>query len=51
MILYIANSINYLSWEGLPWIISAWIGLVLFRSFATFIHAEKIQGRPSSLRN
>ncbi|MDG0964828.1 MAG: M50 family metallopeptidase [Opitutales bacterium] len=38
MILYIANSINYLSWEGLPWIISAWIGLVLFRSFATFIH-------------
>ena len=38
MILYIANTINYLSWEGLPWIISAWIGLVLFRSFATFIH-------------
>ena len=36
--LYIGNSINYLSLEGLPWIIFAWIGLVFFRSLATLIH-------------
>ena len=36
--LYLANSINYLSIEGLPWILLAWLGLILFRSLATFIH-------------
>ena len=36
--LYLANSVNYLSLEGLPWIVFAWVGLILFRSLATFIH-------------
>lgn len=36
--IYIANNINYLSAEGLPWILCAWIGLVIFNSFATFFH-------------
>ena len=36
--LYLANSINYLSIEGLSWILLAWLGLILFRSLATFIH-------------
>ena len=36
--IYIANNINYLSPEGLPWILCAWIGLVIFNSFATFFH-------------
>ena len=36
--IYIANNINYLSAEGLPWILCAWLGLVFFNSFATFFH-------------
>ena len=36
--IYIANNINYLSLEGLPWIFCAWIGLIVFNSFATFFH-------------
>jgi len=31
-------NINYLSLEGLPWVISAWVFMILLRPFATFIH-------------
>ena len=34
----LGNSINYLSAEGLPWLLGAWAGLILFRPFATLIH-------------
>ena len=34
----IGNSINYLSVDGLPWIFGAWVGLIFFRPFATFVH-------------
>ena len=32
------NTINYLSIEGLPWVLLAWIGLIVFRPFATLVH-------------
>ena len=32
------SSINYLSLEGLPWVLAAWLGMFLFRPFATFLH-------------
>ena len=34
----VGSNINYLSAEGLPWLLGAWIGLILFRPFATLIH-------------
>lgn len=34
----LASSINYLSMEGLPWVLIAWICLFLFRPFATLVH-------------
>ena len=34
----IANTINYLSLEGIPWVLLAWIGLIIFRPFATLVH-------------
>ena len=34
----IGNTINYLSIEGLPWVLLAWIGLIVFRPFATLVH-------------
>ena len=34
----ISNSTNYLTYEGLPWIVLAWIGLFFFRPFATLTH-------------
>ena len=34
----IANSIDYLNADGLPLILCAWIGLLLFNSPATFFH-------------
>lgn len=34
----LGSSIDYLSVEGLPWVLLAWIGLYLFRPFATLIH-------------
>lgn len=34
----IATNINYFSLDGLPWIFGAWLGLILFRPFATFVH-------------
>lgn len=29
---------NYISVEGIPWVILAWIGLICFRPLATFFH-------------
>ena len=34
----LASSIDYLSMEGLPWVLMAWVGLYFFRPFATLIH-------------
>ena len=34
----LASSIDYLSMEGLPWVLMAWAGLYFFRPFATLIH-------------
>ena len=34
----ISNSTNYLTYEGLPWIVLAWVGLFFFRPFATLTH-------------
>ena len=34
----IADTINYLSLEGIPWVLLAWIGLIIFRPFATLVH-------------
>lgn len=31
-------SVNYLSLEGLPWVLTAWLGLYVFRPFATLVH-------------
>ena len=34
----LSSSIDYLSYEGLPWVLAAWLGLYLFRPFATLVH-------------
>ena len=34
----LANGINYFSVEGAPWLLAAWVGLVLLRPLATFVH-------------
>ena len=34
----LANGINYFSIEGAPWLLLAWVGLVLLRPLATFVH-------------
>jgi hypothetical protein len=34
----LGNSIDYLSIQGLPWVLAAWVGLILLRPFATFVH-------------
>ena len=31
----LASSVDYLSMEGLPWVLMAWAGLYFFRPFAT----------------
>lgn len=36
--LTLGSSMNYISLEGLPWVVLAWIGLICFRPFATFFH-------------
>ncbi len=33
-----ASSVDYLSMEGLPWVLMAWAGLYFFRPFATLVH-------------
>ncbi len=34
----LSSSIDYLSIEGLPWVLAAWVGLYVFRPFATLVH-------------
>ena len=34
----LASSVDYLSMEGLPWVLMAWAGLYFFRPFATLVH-------------
>ena len=34
----LSSSIDYLSIEGLPWVLAAWLGLYVFRPFATLVH-------------
>ncbi len=34
----IQNNFNYLSVDGIPWVALAWIGLIILRPFATFVH-------------
>ena len=34
----LSSAIDYLSIEGLPWILIAWLGLYAFRPFATLVH-------------
>lgn len=34
----LSSSIDYLSYQGLPWVLAAWAGLYLFRPFATLVH-------------
>ena len=36
--LTLGNSIDYLSIQGIPWVLGAWVGLILLRPFATFVH-------------
>ena len=38
MLTTLSTSIDYISIEGLPWILAAWVGLVAFRPFATLVH-------------
>lgn len=32
------NNINYLSMEGLPWVLAAWLIMILLRPLATLVH-------------
>ena len=34
----LSSAIDYLSIEGLPWVLAAWAGLYAFRPFATLVH-------------
>ena len=34
----LASSVDYLSMEGLPWVLMAWAGLYFLRPFATLVH-------------
>jgi len=34
----LSSAIDYLSIEGVPWVLAAWAGLYAFRPFATLIH-------------